>query len=205
MAMTRIKFPRFPVFPTVYHSARPLGKGASAPQAYSTPIDVFSDTTIEAVSVRTEEVTGIVSGGVCPMNSAPVSIALRKSDSNDDGKWITDLDFTQGWNLLPITQEISYSMGKDLAAWLNPYGYSPEENSFNKVESLASGNSYWVYLPDGTLPSSGKPAFRSLSREGDANPPDGSWRLVDKNAFFFYNGTHFLQVKPEDNLPGWKK
>lgn len=179
--------------------------GASAPQAYSTPIDVFSDTTIEAVSVRTEEVTGIVSGGVCPMNSAPVSIALRKSDSNDDGKWITDLDFTQGWNLLPITREISYSMGKDLAAWLNPYGYSPEENSFNKVESLASGNSYWVYLPDGTLPSSGKPAFRSLSREGEANPPDGSWRLVDKNALFFYNGTHFLQVKPEDNLPGWKK
>jgi len=139
------------------------------------------------------------------MNSAPVSITLRKSDSNDDGKWITDLDFTQGWNLLPITREISYSMGKDLAAWLNPYGYSPEENSFNKVESLASGNSYWVYLPDGTLPSSGKPAFRSLSREGDANPPDGSWRLVDKNALFFYDGTHFLQVKPEDNLPGWKK
>ncbi len=155
-----------------------------------------------------ESENALASGTTLYLESALASAKLRKAQK-DDGEWITSQLTNKGWNLVAIPRALPPSMEKALSQWLKPYGFQTNTKQYLQPSRMEQGNSYWVYLSNGSLPTAGKPeSFYSV--EGDSPDADagttGTWRLVLKNALYYLeNGIFRKADSPENDHSGWTR
>lgn len=177
-------------------------------QVYAAPLEFTADTTIEFLFHPPNTDSAFENGSTLYVESAGSMAKLRKAQL-DDGAWLASQLTGRGWNLLAVTRGLPPATERELAQWLKPYGYHADGRQYAQVSRMEQGNSYWVYLSNGDLPA-GKPESLYCVNMGDdsgsAETAGGVWRLVLKNALYYFDGGVFRRTaSPENDLPGWTR
>ncbi len=177
-----------------------------APAPASSPLVVGNDTTVEFLLHRKEETASALlsHGQTFLLDSDIQSCTLRKAQE-EDGQWLLSQLSSPGWNLVGITRDLPVPQQQAILAWLKPLAFSPDRKAYAQATELAAGNSYWVFLSNDQPPETGKPeAFYSAEASPSQASGSSPWRLVPKDALYFYDGTTYQRSPSVPNkLPGW--
>ncbi|MCQ2403769.1 MAG: chitobiase/beta-hexosaminidase C-terminal domain-containing protein [Lentisphaeria bacterium] len=191
----------------VFQSAEPshalfVNEGKGVWEKYAGKISVKDTTSVRAREVPTAEITNLASGGTIPFAGEEVVVNFRKTEKCS-GDWVdAQLTSRDGWNLVAVDQKLSAKHGKELAAWLRPYGFDARRRSFELVQTMRPGYAYFVF----GIPVKNRPATFSTAGNAEEMVPGKAWQLLTSSAsFLFHEGIYRENATSAEGFPGWSK